>query len=171
MPVTVLRPAVIFGPRDKDLLELLKIIKRGIMPLMHSVGFHVSYIYIRDVVKGMLRFLHHPPRSGEIYNLAASDSPDMLSLSRKAASLMGKRILPIRVPFQVSHLISLAAGALSWLTGTRPTLNRSLYLEMRHLNWAVDTGKAAKELSFSAETPFEEAMKETLSWYQEKGWL
>jgi len=42
---------------------------------------------------------------------------------------------------------------------------------MCHGEWAVDTRKAAEELSFVADFSFEKTLAETLAWYGKMNWL
>jgi nucleoside-diphosphate-sugar epimerase len=171
LPVTILRPGFIIGPRDRDFLELAKIVGWGVIPQLRGRRFHISGLYIKDAVRALVGLLRTPRRSGGIYNIAAPEPLDTLELGRIVAGCFGKRTLTIPVPLFAARWISGAAGLAARTAGRRPTVNPNLFQEMIRGDWGVDTRKAAEELSFVADTPFERAMGETLAWYVERGWL
>ncbi|MBN2199462.1 MAG: NAD(P)-dependent oxidoreductase [Candidatus Aminicenantes bacterium] len=170
-PVTIVRPGFIVGPRDRDFLELLKIIRWGIKPMLGRRVLRVSSISIRDAVRALLRLLRPPARAGSIYNLAFPEPIDTTELVNTAAALIGRKTLALRIPVPAARWASFASGLAARVAGRRPTLNMNLFLEMCQGEWAVDTRKAADELSFTAEIPFKKALAETLAWYVETGWL
>ena len=53
LPVTVIRPPVVYGPRDLGLLELFKVVASGIRPIIGGPK-RLSIIHVRDLVEGML---------------------------------------------------------------------------------------------------------------------
>ena len=169
--VTVLRPGVVFGPRDLDLLSMIKVVKRGLLPKMFGGKLHVSSCYIRDFVQALLLCLRPGRRSGGIYNISDADPPNSLDMGRIASRLMGRASRIVPIPRPVVYLYAQAATILASITGRRPTFNFNLYQEMKQGSWVVDVRKAAKELSFRAQTPFEAAMSETVDWYRRAGWI
>lgn len=171
LPVTVLRPGFVFGPRDKDFLTLLKIIDFGFIPLLRGIPVRASGIYIKDAVRALLRFLRPPVRSGEIYNIAASPPLELEAFSRTLAALLGRKAKAIRLSRRAAGLFTAAAGLASRIRGARQSLNSSFTREALHGDWAVDVNKAARELGFRAATPLDEALAETVAWYRLRGWL
>ncbi len=171
VPVTILRPGIIFGPRDHDLAEILKWIKRGILPFLKGRKIRVSCIYIKDFVTLLLRCLAVPPRSGEIYHAAASPAVDFDDFGNEAAVILGKDPFRIGVSLKTVRWFSLASEVLCRATGLRPTLNSSFAADMNCGSWAVDTTKAKRELSFEPVTPFRKALEETIRWYRNAGWI
>ena len=152
-------------------MSYLKILKLGLLPILSQDTLRVSSIYIKDAVRAMLRFLHPPQRSGEIYHIADSPPLDLTEVSRKTAAFLGRTCIPVRISRKAAHFFLLLAGQAARFAGARPSLNRNFYLELIHGDWAVDIRKAAEELPFRAETPLAEALAETLDWYKRKGWL
>jgi len=171
LPVTVLRPGFIIGPRDRDFLELAKIINLGILPQLLGRRLLVSGLCVRDAIRALVGLLRPPPHSGGLYNIAAPEPLESLELGRVVAGCLGRKTLTVQVPLVAARLISCAAGLASRATGRRPTFNPNMFQEMTRGEWGVDTRKAAEELGFVADTPFPQAMEETLKWYIDRGWL
>ncbi|MDH3603787.1 MAG: NAD-dependent epimerase/dehydratase family protein, partial [Candidatus Tectomicrobia bacterium] len=48
LPVTVLRPSAIYGPRDIDFLQLFRAVKRGLLPCLGRQELHIDICYVDD---------------------------------------------------------------------------------------------------------------------------
>ena len=171
LPVVILRPGIIFGPRDQDMLVLFKIFKLGFVPRFRDGRIKASFCYVKDVARALLLFLRRPVPSGEIFNIAMADPPSFLEFSKTIGRLMGFSLRSLSLPVKA---VGLAARLAEWsarLKGKRPTFNRSLFREMREVRWVVDVRKAAEQLGFRADTLLESALAETIQWYREQGWL
>ena len=49
--------------------------------------------------------------------------------------------------------------------------NRDKYLEIKQKGWVADTTKAREQLGFVTKFPFDAAVRKTVEWHLEKGWL
>jgi len=68
--LTILRPALIYGPKPKGNLKLLeKSIYYGLFPPLPKINNKRSMIHIDDVIRGISFFLFREDKNGEIYNL------------------------------------------------------------------------------------------------------
>jgi dihydroflavonol-4-reductase len=171
LSVVILRPGTIFGARDRDMLVLLKLVKRGILPKIFDGRLRVSLCYIKDVVRALLLCLRHNLSSGEILHIAAADPPSAMDIGQMAAGLMGLKPRLVNISPRVAGA---AARMMEWsarLAKKRASLNRNLLREMKEITWVADVRKAAERLGFRAETPLPMALIETIGWYREQGWL
>ena len=170
-PVVILRPGIVFGPRDRDMLILFKMFRLGFVPQFHNGSIRASFCYVKDVIRFLLLFLRRPVPSGEIYNIAMPDPPSFLEFSQKIGRLMGFNPRPLTVP---KRAVGLAARLAEWyarLKKERPTFNRDVYREMMAIRWVADVRKAAEQLGFQADTPLDLALADTIDWYYQKGWI
>jgi nucleoside-diphosphate-sugar epimerase len=53
-PALILRPAAVYGPRDKDFLQVYRIIRRGIVPYLGSRSQQLSMIHVEDLARAVL---------------------------------------------------------------------------------------------------------------------
>jgi nucleoside-diphosphate-sugar epimerase len=67
--------------------------------------------------------------------------------------------------------IALAAKIQERLTRRPALLNGQRVKDMRQPYWLCSGKKARMELGFEPHTDLETAVRETLGWYQENGWL
>jgi len=171
LSVVLLRAAAVYGPRDEDFLEFFRWIRRGIKPVL-GAGKILSLVYIRDAVRAC-RLAADPRRpSGEIFNIAHPKTCSWDEIGRVAASLLGKRPVPVRLPVWSAYLASMASEGVGRLIGRGNALfNMSKVKQMRPDGWVADVHKARRELGFEAVFSLEQGLGETLAWYLWKGLL
>jgi len=161
-----LRPPVIFGPRDRDLLHFFKLIRRGWVPAFFKRK-RLSLVYVKTLVEALL-FLLEGEQEGTFF--VADGSYTWWEVARLVARLEGKelRSLPL---FQGS--LSVVAGVSQFyrcLTGKAVLLNKEKVKEMEEESWVCNTEKI-RSLGFSPSLSLEEALRETLEWYRARGLL
>ena len=53
-PITIVRPPVVFGPRDKDVFEFFRTVSRGLQPMVGFSDKQVSMVHVADLVRGFI---------------------------------------------------------------------------------------------------------------------
>jgi len=171
LSVVLLRAAAIYGPRDEDFLEFFRWIRRGIKPVLGARKI-LSLVYVRDAVRACRLAADPGRRSGEIFNIAHPKTYTWDEVGRVAASLLGKRPVPVRLPVWSAYLASMASEGVGRLIGGGNALfNMSKIKQMKPDGWVADVHKARRELGFEAIFSLEQGLGETLSWYLWKGLL
>lgn len=169
--VVLLRAAAIYGPRDEDFLEMFRWIRRGIRPVLGSRKV-LSLIFVRDAVRAC-RLASDPGRpSGEIFNIAHPRTSSWDEIGRIAASFLGKKAVPVRLPVWSAYLASLASEGIGRLVGSGHALyNMSKVKQMKPDAWLADVRKARREMGFEALFSLEQGLGETIAWYLWRGLL
>lgn len=71
MPVTVVRPATIYGPRGKDFtVEMAKLLRQRLMATINGGTAEGGFIYVDDVAAAMIAAGGSDVAAGQAYNLA-----------------------------------------------------------------------------------------------------
>jgi dihydroflavonol-4-reductase len=165
----IVRPPVVYGPRDTGVFQLLKSIPKG-WAMEIAGGQLFSFIYVADLVDGLIAAAHHPRAAGRTYFLAHPKPVSWAELNATAASIIGRKPRVIRIPATVARAVGYCADVWSRITGKPGMVSREKVLEAQ-LCWTCDTRRAAAELGFQARTPLETGLALTLAWYKEAGWL
>jgi nucleoside-diphosphate-sugar epimerase len=171
LPLTIIRPPVVYGPRDTDVLNFIRIVKSGIIPQLSGGEHYLSLIYVKDLALGIFRAALHPNTIGKIYFLANENYYSWENLGQMILSVMGKKGLRISIPdFAVDGLIGL--NELFGRLSRKPTiLNRQKKIEMQQLYWTCSSQAALNDFGFQAATSIEQGFRETINWYRENKWL
>ena len=167
----IVRPPVVYGPRDKDVFRLLKSVSQGLVLEISGGERWFSSIYAGDLVDALLAAAHSPQAPGRTYFTAHAKPSTWRDLGAAAARIMSRRPVRLCIPIPIAYAIGGCAEIWSRLTATPGILSREKIAEARCPSWVCDTRRAAAELGFIAQTSLETGLAHTLAWYREAGWI
>lgn len=170
-PVTIIRPPVVYGPRDDDFLEIFKYIKLGVKPLIGKKDRFVSIIHVSDLVRGIQTAAEHSNAENEIFFISNKQACSWIELENTIAQVLGKKSITLRLPELVLDVAAYISEHAAKIFNSVAILNRDKALEMKQKYWLVDVSKAEQKLGFVAKIPLATGLKETYHWYQRQGWL
>lgn len=166
VPVTIIRPPAVYGPRDQDLLVFLRILKRGFYPYWGKCYY--SMLYVDDLVRGMILAAEDDAAVGEIYFLSDGGVYSNDDIASEIIQVINSKVMKVRVPIS---LMSLLIG-LSGVFGKKASIiNRDKLREIRYSHWVCDSKKAQNELGFRPKVMIKEGLKWTADWYRIHQWL
>lgn len=167
----IVRPPVVYGPRDTDVFRLLKSISQGLVLEISGGDRWFSAIYADDLVDGLLAAAESPQALGRTYFLAHPKPNSWGELSSAAARVMARSPRVLRVPAPVAHAVGYGAEIWSRMIRKPGIVSREKIREAQCRWWTCDTRRAAAELGFQAKTSLDAGLASTLAWYKEAGWL
>ncbi|MBK9339104.1 MAG: NAD(P)-dependent oxidoreductase [Lewinellaceae bacterium] len=169
-PWTVLQPTAVFGPRDKDVLEFVRLMNKGLELYIGREPQRVSFIYIQDLVGMMLAALEFG-QTGRKY--IATDGRDYTTadLGHATRTALQRRTLRLHLPLGVVRLVAAAAETIGAWQGKMPPLNREKLNEIGGANWWCDAAQTFEELRFTPGYSLQSGMQETVAWYKKNEWL
>lgn len=168
---TIIRPASIFGPGDKDFLQLFKMIKKHIMlyPIQKEKIF--SMIYSDDVAELINLVIIKPETVGQIFFAANNESYKQVEIIGYIESIMDSFVNHFVIPEFLLKIISGIFELFSRITGKINVINMERMKEFRLDNWQISNKKSKDLLGFAPKYEIYEALHKTYQWYLEKGWL
>lgn len=167
----IVRPAVVYGPRDTDVFQLLKSISRGLVLEISGGERYFSAIYVKDLVEGILAAVRSPRAPGRDYFLAHPKPLSWRDLTSAAARIMRRAPRVLTIPFPLALAVGACAEAAARIARKPGIISREKIREARFPFWTCDTSRATAELGFTAPTSIDAGLAETLAWYKEAGWL
>ena len=164
----IVRPPAVYGPGDKETLELFRMAKLGLM-LMPPRG-HVSVIHADDLSR-LLLALAGPAAPGNILIEADDGKPGGWThreFARALAAAVGTKAAVISSP---GILLRLAARADQLLRGEKAklTIDRAAYFS--HHNWVVEPKRACPPQLWRPQIDTMQGLAETADWYRAQNWL
>jgi len=173
LPVVILRPALIYGPREAEVFEAFKAVQRHQYPVIGDGSMIACYTYGPDCALACLRAIHAQVPSGSIYFV--DDGAEPLSMTRAMGELIPealgvKPFLRMGIPFPVLSLASFGVEAYGKVLGKAVMLTREKVAMLRH-HWVCDSQKTRDDLGWKPEVRFTDGVKLTAKWYQDNGWL
>jgi nucleoside-diphosphate-sugar epimerase len=171
IPLLILRPSAVYGPRDKDFFLFFKCLSKGIKPCLSGQNQHFSLCYVQDIIQGILLASEAQTKSGEIFFLSDGNDYRMEEIGDIFAQAMGVKAFRIRVPKQVFFGIASFSEWFSKFSKIPPLLNKGKAEEIIQENYICDITKAKTLLGFEPQNQLLEGAKLTFQWYREEKWL
>ena len=164
----IVRPPAVYGPGDRETLELFRMAKLGLM-LMPPKG-RVSILHAADLAR-LLLALANPAAPTSCLIEPDDGKPGGWThreFARALADAVGTRAAVISSP---GMLLRLAARADQLLRGEKAKLTTDRAAYFSHRNWVVEPKRAAPPGLWRPEIDTVRGLKDTAIWYREKGWL
>lgn len=137
----ILRPPAVYGPGDREMLPLLRLIKRGIIPIIGGEKGKFSLIYVDDLA-GAVSSLWRSEPAPEIRCFELHDGhPDGYTWQQIvtiATHLNGKKPRCLTIPRSLMQIIAMTNTGLARLVGYRPMLTPGKVREIFHQDWVCD---------------------------------
>jgi nucleoside-diphosphate-sugar epimerase len=172
LPITILRPPAIYGPRDVEILAFFKMVRRTHLAIrLGSSLERVSMIYGADAAAACIRALTAAVPSGSIYFLEDGEDHSFPSMARAIAEGYGVRLLGTpNLPAPIVRVAARFSDAYGALSGRAVMFSTEKLGELLMQHFLVDAEPARRELGWSPTTRFAEGARETARWYREHGW-
>jgi nucleoside-diphosphate-sugar epimerase len=167
----IVRPPVVYGPRDTDVLHMFRAAQRGLMLAIGREEHWFSIIHVRDLVEGILAAGRAPGAAGGTYYLTQAAPLSWDEFFSTAANLFGRKPRKFPVPRSAAWLAGLCAEQWCRWNGRPGIVSREKIAEACCRYWTCDATPAARDLGFKAATGLREGMTETIAWYRKTGWL
>ena len=169
-PVSIVRPAGIYGPGDTRFLKLFRPISRGRFVMIGSgeVLYHLTYI--DDLVDGIALAGRKPEAIGESFTLAGPRFTTLKELVDAIAAAVGVPPPRLRVPYRPVYWASVLCEKACRLVGVDPPLYPRR-VEFFDKDRAFDISKARRVLGYAPAVDLEEGLAETAAWYRQQGLL
>ena len=168
-PFVIIRPPNVIGPRQSELREAIRLIKKRIKPAVGKREPQTSLCYVRNVVEALILAAERPEADGRTYFLAHPKAYAWSDITAAIQEALGIRRVLLKVPYQAQWLVAAASEVAARLTGRKPKLTRTSVLSARKYYWIYDGSLIKKELGFEPRTGLKEAIEETIEWYRIHG--
>ena len=165
---SIVRPPAVYGPGDRETLELFKMARIGLM-LMPPKG-RLSLIHARDLSCLLLALTEPTAPSGLTIEPDDGRTGGWTHKGFAAAlgQAVGKRPLVLSAP---SSLLRIAARADRLIRGARAKLTPDRAAYFSHRDWLVHPARAAPADLWAPQIQTEQGLAETAGWYRRQGWL
>ena len=164
----IVRPPAVYGPGDRETLELFRMARLGVM-LMPPKG-HISVIHVDDLAR-LLLALAAPTAPTSCLIEPDDGKPGGWSHREFALALAASVGTKAAVISSPGILLRLAARADKLLRGDKAKLTTDRAAYFSHRNWVVEPKRAAPAELWRPQIPTEQGLKETAEWYRDKKWM
>jgi len=171
LPLLILRPCAVYGPRDKGFSTLFQCLAKNINPCLTGPEQHISLCYVEDLVRAILLAAATPTASGEIFFLSDGHDYRMADIADTFAHAMDIRAFKLPLPHQLLLGMAFCAECFARVTGRPSIMSRGKVREMGCTNWLCDIAKARAFLGFESRIALAQGAALTVAWYRKEHWL
>lgn len=161
---TALRPPAVYGPGDRALLPLLRLMLHGIALIPGCKDARFSLLYVEDLAEATVKWL-----TGEVQERRAFELDDghpqgytWYEVVETFERLRGGRMLHWQIP---ESILNLAAGLnrlAASVIGYAPMFTPGKVRELRHRDWVCDNGPFRRVVDWTPKVRLEEGLRLTL---------
>ena len=167
LPVTVVRPATIYGPRGTAFVTDIAALLRDRMMLLIDGGHRTGgFIYVDDVANAMIAAAHEPRTLGQAYNLCDGGGGTWKEYVEGLADALGLKRPWLNLPYAAASTLArtmeLPYRLFPRLPG-RPLLTRhAVVLLGRDQEFPI--AKALADFGFAPGVPLQEGLRRSAEW-------
>jgi len=168
LATATVRPPAIYGPGDRETLELFRMASRGVV-LLPPVG-RLSLIHVDDLARLLFALADSTAAHDIIYEPDDGRSGGWtyrefgLALGRA----VGRRVLTISTPRSV---MAVAARVDRLVRGDKAKLTPDRAAYFSHGDWCVEAGQDVPGSLWRPRIDTEQGLAATARWYRDAGWL
>jgi nucleoside-diphosphate-sugar epimerase len=170
LPVSVVRPGLVYGPGDLHLLGLFAAIKKGRFRVIDGGKALLHPVYIDDMVSAFLLCAGQSQALGRSYSIAGERPVTIRELATAIAHALGRELPCGSIPLWLANLASDVFTILPGMKGERAPLTRSRVKFLTNSR-VYDISRARSELAYMPSVELEEGLQRTAAWYRKHHYL
>ena len=173
LPLTVLRPPAIYGPRDNEILAFFQMVNNTRMAFRFAGAMQsMSLVYGEDCAEACVLAVEKDVPSGSTYFLEDGSVYSFEDMARAIASALGVGLLGAPpIPRGIISAAAFGSELFEKISGKTMIFKRDKLPELFMEHFIVDSQKAQRELGWQPKVKFREGAQTTAQWYREAGWL
>jgi nucleoside-diphosphate-sugar epimerase len=166
LPAVIVRPEAMFGPNDRiNFTRLADRLRAGKGIIIGSGQNAVPFVYVTDVVQGLLLALEHPRARGQAYNITNDRRMTAEAFLQAIADEVGGKAPRVHVPYRAIYGAAVVAELIATATKRQPLVTRH-GVQMFGSHNPLSIEKARRELGYEPRVSLREGIRLAGSWYR-----
>jgi nucleoside-diphosphate-sugar epimerase len=171
LPVTVLRPPVVYGPREENFFTFIKLVQKGWGLQIGKAGKELSLIYVQDLVQAMLTATHPSLQTGSRYFVTDGKIHGWGQVAKECAQILNVRLKTLKIPEGILIPAALFFEACASFSSKPALFDRQRMIDIQQSSWSASPKKFFDELQFEPQYNLSRGLTQTIKWYQQQKWL
>jgi nucleoside-diphosphate-sugar epimerase len=165
---TILRPGVVYGPRDRALLPVFRLAARGLLPVVGRVDAAYTFVHVSDLVRSIAAAIDRPAAGDTVFvgHRSPVSTKRLLEGVRAATGVNGRMI---RIPLWLTRLAATAGDVAGAVSGRPALINSRRYAELASEGFVCRVDRLRDRLGVTAEIDLEQGLADSAAWYLGQG--
>jgi nucleoside-diphosphate-sugar epimerase len=165
---TALRPPAVYGPGDKELMPLFRLMSHGLAPIPSSPANRVSVIHVDDLVDAILKWIAFSEDRQTLRRVFPISDPaergyDWQEIADIVSRLAGRPVRLWQMPAVLLDSLAVINRSLAGLFSYAPMLTPEKLRELRHPDWVCNSNALSEALDWSPTITLREGLAELLT--------
>jgi nucleoside-diphosphate-sugar epimerase len=170
LPLSILRPGAVYGPRETDIFSYFKMVRDGWV-LLPRLRQEVSFVYVEDLVDAILLAGESEKAVGQTYFVSDGKTYSWQKLTEEIGKAMNRSFKSVQVPMGIVRVVAFLGELAEKMGGRATMLNVDKVKEAFYTHWTCGIGKIRTQLGYQPSRNLEQGVRETASFYQQSGWI
>lgn len=176
LPSVIVRPPVVYGPRDRGMLAFFKIVRYGFLPIITGRGPDpggYSFIHVDDLVQALAQvgFANREFAPAEIFHAAGDGEHTWSETMRMMADAFAKKGVAVPLPLPLLKAAGYLLGNFSRVSGASVALTPDKVKEIAAPYWTCTNSKLKEAVGFTPYWKVADGFRQTAAWYRDRAWL
>ncbi len=171
LPWVILRPPMVYGPRDTEVLKLFKMARWGLAPIFGKGDQELSAIFGPDLAGALIAAGTSPNTIGKTYLPCHPEVFTSRAFAQEIGTAVGRDVLILSVPEPIGRGLLAVIGGAAKLTGTASVLSSEKADEFFETAWTGDPAALMRDTGWTPGRSLPEGLAETMTWYRAEGWI
>jgi nucleoside-diphosphate-sugar epimerase len=168
---TIVRPPVVYGPRDREVLKIFRVAKLGLAPVFGDGRQELSAIHAADLATALMQAAMAPAAAGRTYHACHPEIFSSAHLGQAIGTAMGRPVRTLPIPRSLGRAALATTETFARLTGTTTILTTDKANEFFQPAWTGDPSRLMRDTGWQPKYDLESGLAHTYRWYREAGWL
>jgi nucleoside-diphosphate-sugar epimerase len=170
IPLTILRPGAVYGPRETDILAYFKMVRDGWV-LLPRLRQEVSFVYVEDLVNAILLAGESEKAVGQSYFVSDGEVCSWQRLTEEIGKAMNRSFKTVQVPMGIVRVVAYLGELAERVGGKASMLNVDKVKEAFYTHWTCEIAKIRTQLGYQPSWDLEKGVRDTTNFYQQSGWI
>jgi nucleoside-diphosphate-sugar epimerase len=171
LPWSIIRPPIVYGPRDREVLKVFRLARLGIAPVFGDGTQELSAVHAADLAAALIAVATRPTTVGRTYHACHPEVFTSAELGRAVGAAMGRSVVTVRVPPGVGRALLSVTEAAARLSRKPTILTTDKANEFFQPAWTGDPAPLTRDSGWTATRNLQSGLADTYRWYREAGWL
>jgi nucleoside-diphosphate-sugar epimerase len=168
---TIVRPPLVYGPRDQEVLKVFRLVRLGIAPVLGDGSQELSAVHGADLAEALVAAGTSRTAVARTYYACHPEVFTGAEMARAVGRAMGKSPAVIRVPATLGRGVLMLTDMVARVAGRTTILTADKANEFFQPAWTGDPAPLTRDTGWRAARDLATGLDETYRWYRTAGWL
>lgn len=171
LPWTIIRPPMVYGPRDREVLKVFRLVRYGIAPVFGDGAQELSAVHGADLATALVAAGTASITVKRTYNACHPEVFTSAEFAQGIAAAMGRSVRVVRVPPIAGRALLTVTESAARVVGRLTILTADKANEFFQPAWTGDPSPLIRDTGWRPLYDLQTGLAHTYEWYRKAGWL